>query len=175
MPVSPDLPRLDPARKSAMRELVEYAVATETTRSPRLRIPVAAGLGAAVALAGGTAAAYVLIERPVTETSLVHCFSRAELVRDGEFPGTSMAVTAPSGHGGMVPIEDAVATCETVWRDGLLDPSAPIGAPLPAPGRGREASVPDRLTVCVMPDGAAAVVPGGPSACARMELPLRQE
>jgi hypothetical protein len=173
---SADVPRLDPARKAAMRELVEYAVANEKAPYPRLRMPVAVGLGAAVALAGGTAAAYVLTQRPVTETSLVHCFSRAELSAAGEFPGTSVAVTVPSRHAdGPAPIEDALAACAQAWQDGLLDPSAPIGAPLPDPDPRRNAAVPDQLAVCVTPDGAAAVVPGGPAACATLELPLREQ
>lgn len=179
MPLPPaDAPRLDPARKAAMRELVEYAVATEKHRSPRLRMPVAAGLGAAVALAGGTAAAFVLTQRPVTETSLVHCFSRAEMTATGEFPGTSLAVAVPADRGGSdgpAPIEDALAACMQAWDDGLLDPAAPVGAPLPDPGTRRDAPVPEQLTVCVTPDGAAAVIPGGPAACAALELPLREE
>lgn len=174
MPLPPaDVPRLDPTRKAAMRALVEHAVATERARPPRLRVPVAAGVGAAVALAGGTAAALVLTQRPVTETSLVHCLSRAELSGTGEFPGTSVAVAAPSTGGEPLPIEDALAVCEQVWRDGLLDPSAPAG--VAQPNLNRDSRVPDRLAVCVTPDGAAAVVPGGPAACATMDLPLREE
>lgn len=175
---SADVPRLDPARKAAMRELVEYAVATEKARAPRLRTPVAAGLGVAVALAGGTATAYVLTQRPVTETSLVHCLSRAEMTPAGKFPGTSVAVSVPSDRataGGPAPIEDAVAACTQAWQDGLLDPDAPIGAPLPDPDPRRATAVPEQLTVCVTPDGAAAVVPGGPAACAALELPLREQ
>lgn len=168
-----DFPPLDPARKEAMRAMIEHAVAIERPRPNRLRVPVAAGLGAAVVLAGGSAVAYVVTQRPVTDTSVVHCFARAELTRDGEFAGVSVAATRVGG--GPVPIHEAVGACAQAWRDGLLDPTAPVGASLPDPDPHRRSTVPSRLTVCVMADGSAAVVPGGPASCADLDLPLRQD
>lgn len=172
-PSDPDHRPLDPARKAAMRELIEHAVANEVPRSRRLRAPIVAGVGAAAVLVGGSATAYVLTQRPVTETSLVHCFSRAELTAGGEFPGVSVAAAHPSD--GTVPMNEAVETCARVWRDGLLDPAAPIGASLPEPDQQRTTEPPSPLTVCVMPDGSGAVVPGGPGVCAELDLPLQQE
>lgn len=172
-PPHPDNRPLDPARKAAMRELIEHAVATERPRPSWFRAPVAAGVGAAVVLAGGSAAAYVLTQRPVTETSLVHCFSRAELTADGEFPGVSVAAAHPDDRA--VAMDEAIDACTQVWRDGLLDPAAPIGASLPDPDQRRNSRPPSPLTVCVMSDGSAAVIPGGPNVCAELDLPLQQE
>ncbi|HEU4540830.1 MAG TPA: hypothetical protein VFR23_06845 [Jiangellaceae bacterium] len=168
----PNVPPLEPARQAAMRELIEFAVANEKHRSARVRVPIAAGLGAAVALAGGTAAAIVLTREPVTDSSLVHCLARAELDAQGNYPGTAVAATA--SQGGPVSVEDARAACEEAWRQGILDPSAEIGAPLPDPDPARRAAVPAELSVCVMPDGSAAVVPGA-AACGELDLPLRLE
>ena len=168
-----NVPPLDPARQAAMRALIEHAVASERPRRPRARLPIAAGVGAAVALAGGTAAAIVLTQEPVTDSSLVHCFSRAELDTQGNYPGTAVAVAAADG--GPVPVVDARAACRQAWLHGILDPSAEIGAPLPDPNPSRRMAVPTELAVCVMPDGSAAVVPGSAAACGELGMPLRLE
>jgi hypothetical protein len=174
MPGPPaNVPPLDPARQAAMRELIELAVAADARRPSRARVPVAVGLGATVALAGGTAAAIVLTQEPVRDTGLVHCFARAELDSDGSYPGTAIAAGTPRDE--PVSVTDAVGACAQVWRTGILDPSAEIGAPLPDPDQAGRAPVPAELSVCVMPDGAAAVVPGSPAACAELGLPLREE
>jgi hypothetical protein len=174
MPLPPEnAPRLDPARQAALRELIEYAVANEARRASRARLPIAAGVGAVVALAGGTAAAIVLTQEPVTDASLVHCLARAELDGAGNYPGTAVAAAAPQG--GPVSVEDARAACREVWRHGILDPSAEIGAPLPDPDPARRATVPTDLSVCVMSDGSAAVVPGKAAACGELGLPLLLE
>jgi hypothetical protein len=163
---------LDPARKAAMRSILEEAIATEPPRYARFRTPVAVGVGTAVALAGGTATAYVISQRPVTEEALVHCFSRAELTPDGAYPGTAVAVATQNGDA--VPIDDALTACNQLWQDGLLDQDAAIGAPMPEPATNQDGVAPSPMTVCVMPDGAAAVVPGTANTCNELGLPLHQ-
>ena len=174
MPLRPDdAPQLDPARQAAMRELLEYAVASEARRASRARLPIAAGVGAVVALAGGTAAAIVLTQEPVTDTSLVHCLARAELDAQGNYPGTAVAVT--TANNGPPSVADARAACSQAWQHGILDPSAEIGAQLPDPDPARRGTVPAELAVCVMSDGSAAVVPGTAAVCGELDLPLRLE
>jgi hypothetical protein len=174
MPVPPaNVPPLDPARQAVMRELIEFAVASEKPRAARARLPIAAGLSAAVALAGGTAVAVVMTQQPVTDSSLVHCLSRAELDARGNYPGTAVAVAAANSR--QVPVDDARAACREAWRHGIVDPAADIGAPLPEPDPARRAAVPAELSVCVMPDGSAAVVPGSPAACGELGLALQLE
>jgi hypothetical protein len=167
----PSSATLDPARKAAMRAILEEAVAADAPQRSRFRVPMAMGVGAAVTLVGGTAAAYVITQSPVTEDALVHCLSRAEMAPDGSYPGSAVAVAAPRGEA--APIDDAIAACAQLWQDGLLDPDAPIGASLPEPAASR-AAVPSPLAVCVTSDGAAAVVPGTANTCAELGLPLRQ-
>ncbi|HEX6326434.1 MAG TPA: hypothetical protein VFZ72_07670 [Jiangellaceae bacterium] len=174
MPLPPDdAPRLDPVRQAAMRELLEYALASEARRASRARLPIAAGVGAVVALAGGTAAAIVLTQEPVTDTSLVHCLARAELDAAGNYPGTAVAATGAKG--GPVSVEDARAACGQAWQHGILDPAAEIGAQLPDPDPSRRAAVPAELAVCVMSDGSAAVVPGTATVCGELGLSLQLE
>jgi hypothetical protein len=165
--------KLDPARKAAMRALLEDVAATEGSRRSRLRLPVAVGVGAAVTLAGGTAAAYVITQRPVTEQGMVHCLARAELAASGTYPGSAVMVSAPDGD--EVAVDDALGACEQLWRDGVLDPDAATGTPAAGPRPGRNAGVPSQLSVCVMPDGTAAVLPGPATACPELGLDLRQE
>lgn len=174
MPLPPEnAPRLDPVRRAAMRELIELAVASERPRAARARLPIAAGLGAAVALAGGTAAAIVLTREPVTDPSLVHCLARPELDATGLYPGTAVAATGATD--GPVSIEDARAACAEAWRHGILDPAAEPGAPLPDPTQAQRTAVPAELSVCVMSDGSAAVVPGPAAVCGELGLPLQLE
>lgn len=166
-----EVERLDPDRKAVMQAMLEQAVADERPRRSIIRRPaVAVGLGAAVVLGGGTATAYVLVQRPVTDTSSVHCLARAEMDERGSYPGSSVAVAEPNGE--QVSIDDALGMCSQVWRDGLLDPSLGSGnAARPNPER--NSAVPNDLTVCVMPDGSAAVVPGPPAACGSVGLALK--
>lgn len=174
MPLPPDnAPQLDPVRQAAMRELLEYAMASEARRASRARLPIAAGVGAVVALAGGTAAAIVLTQEPVTDTSLVHCLARAELDAQGNYPGTAVSVTTTNN--GPPSVEDARAACGQAWQHGILDPSAEIGAQLPDPDPSRRATVPAELAVCVMSDGSAAVVPGTAAVCGELGLAVQLE
>ncbi len=170
---------LSPARDAALRHaLVEHVAAGTGVKTRRRWRPVLFIAIPSIIVAGGlTAGAFALL-RPVSDQNSVHCFSRAEVDIFGRYPGASVALAAPNG-GGPVSIEDAIEMCSQVWRDGLLSPTDPIVRP---PGNGtkpyynenHDSPVPDPLTVCVMGDGTAAVVPGGPEVCSVLRLAGRQ-
>lgn len=122
------------------------------------RISIAAG---AVTLASVSLAAVILLEsRPVTETAVVHCLETNSRDADGSLSGAAVSIATPSG---VIPIDDAIAVCRQMWESGRFNSPDPRD-PSPTPG-----SVPEQFTVCVTPDGAAAVVPGR-AECSALKL-----
>ncbi|MBA8817556.1 hypothetical protein FHX48_002661 [Microbacterium halimionae] len=107
--------------------------------------------GTVFVLAGVSIAAFqVLQPAPVTDTEVVDCLADPPLNADGSLSGTSVSVLTEDGR---INVDDAVATCRTVWEAGFpaddpLDPS-------PTPG-----DIPTSFTVCVTNDGHPAVAPG---------------
>jgi hypothetical protein len=127
---------------------------------PSLKLITTGVLTIAALTSGGV----LLARSQVTDPMTVACFERAELRLDGTFPGTTVALAdAPPGSRDavQVPIDDAVGICTDLWRDGVLN--SPDGS-----------AVPD-LTVCVMRDGTAAVVPGPSGVCGSIGLPERAD
>lgn len=125
----------------------------EPTRSAERRRTrwLAGGLvaGTAIYVAG---AAVVLDSGPATNQSVVRCHSTLEPSDGDSFAGSTVARLASPG--GPVPIEDALAACEDLWRQGVLIEGA-RNAQAPS---GRSHSVP-RLVGCVGRDGVAEIFP----------------
>lgn len=135
--------------------------------------------GAAVALVvtGGA----VVMQLPVTDKSAILCFARAEL-HGNQFPGTTVVlgegtrVGEPSTQSNPIPIEDALAACRDVWAQHLLDPDAPNGSAHPSRyDRSFSHPIPNPLTVCVLNDGRAAVIPGDEKVCSSLGLALKTD
>jgi hypothetical protein len=135
--------------------------------------------GVAVALAVTGAA--VALQMPVTDKSSIDCFARAEL-HGNQFPGTTVVlgegtrVGEPSAQRNPIPIEDALAACRDVWAQHMLDRNSPNGRWHPSLyDRSFSYPIPDPLTVCVLNDGRAAVIPGDEDVCASLGLALKAD
>ncbi|WDH79295.1 hypothetical protein PTQ19_02285 [Microbacterium esteraromaticum] len=107
--------------------------------------------GALLIVGLGVAAVVILEERPVNETSIVHCMERPRLNADGTLSGAAVSIATPDG---VVAIEDAEAVCTQMWESGAFGETDPL-SPSPAPG-----VAPQEFTICVTDDGEAAVAPG---------------
>lgn len=106
----------------------------------------------------------------VTDKDTARCYSVAERHDGSDFPGMSVAVAHPNSDV-VAQVEDAVASCSLVWRDGALE----VGKRRPQPYRpGVDRPVPP-LVGCVLPDGIAAVFPGDTQTCSRLGLPAVNE
>jgi hypothetical protein len=146
----------------------------QNTKGKRILI---SGVAVALAATGGA----IVMQLPVTDKSSIDCFARAEL-HGSWFPGTTVVlgegtpVGEPSTSRNPIPIEDALAACRVVWAQHVLDPGAPDGRTHPSL-RDRSSSypVPDPLTVCVLSDGRAAVIPGDENVCSSLGLALKTD
>lgn len=108
--------------------------------------------GGVLTLAGAGVAAVVLLdERPVSETSVVHCLEGPYRNSDGTLSGAAASVATPDG---VVAIEDAEALCIQMWEGGAFEDQDPMSATA-TPG-----VAPAEFTTCVNDEGEAAVVPG---------------
>ncbi len=146
----------------------------QNTRGKRVLL---SGVVAAVAVSG----AAIALQQPVTDKSSIACFARAEL-SGNQFPGTTAVlgegtkVGEPSTQRNPIPIEDALALCRAMWAHHGLDPDSPNGMAHPSLyNRSSSYPVPDPLTVCVLNDGRAAVIPGDESVCASLGLALKAD
>ncbi|MEV7136440.1 hypothetical protein AB0N24_26650, partial [Arthrobacter sp. NPDC093128] len=136
-----------------------------------------AGVAVALVATGGA----VVMQLPVTDKSSIDCFARAEL-HGSWFPGTTVVlgegtrVGEPSTQRNPIPIEDALAACRDLWAQHAFDPKSPNG--MAHPGlydRSFSYPVPDLLTVCVLSDGRAAVIPGDENVCASLGLAVKAD
>lgn len=112
----------------------------------------AAIAGGGLAVAGAGVAAVVLLEeKPVSETSVVHCLEGPYRNSDGTLSGAAASIATPDG---VVAITDAEAVCVQMWEGGAFEDHDPLVA-TPSP-----AIAPTEFTMCVTDEGEAAVVPG---------------
>lgn len=159
-------PEMRPERTAAIeRMLVENIRNEPRTRAVwgRRRALAWTGIGIGFIAAATTAGALLLGSQEVSDTEIVHCASRAEVTANGELPGSAATITADSSRPGRV--ADALGLCTEMWSSGALEPGFdPLRADNP-PG-----NVPADLTVCVMGDGSAAVVPGRAGVCETLGL-----
>ncbi|PJJ63729.1 hypothetical protein [Compostimonas suwonensis] len=173
-----DFAPFDEARGDAIRTALMAHVAEGAKKPARKRRRIITIVVPSVLLAIAVTGATLWLVKPVTDQGAVHCFARAEIDWFGGFPGATVSAAAPNAE--QVPVDDAIALCTQVWKDGLLDPEVADGTPQGPDGRPivnerRDSPVPDPLTVCVMRDGTAAVLPGPATICSRAGLASRQE
>lgn len=146
----------------------------QNTKGKRILL---SGVAVALVATGGAA----VMQLPVTDKSSILCFARPEL-HGNQFPGTTVVlgegtrVCESSTQRHPIPIEDALAACRDVWAQHLLDPDAPNGRSHPSQyDRSFSHPVPHPLTVCVLTDGRAAVIPGDEKVCGSLGLALKTE
>ena len=154
-------------RATAIRRQLE----AEVGRKPRRRRLLVAAGGVLVA-AGATAAGFAFVPhaQPVTDKDMARCYSVASLSA-GPQSFTTIAEANPVNSGRPGQVTDALGTCASLWSQGFIH-AGPQGAEAPTspPSPGAHHPVPP-LAVCVLPDGTAAVFPGGKSTCAALGLP----
>jgi hypothetical protein len=178
---NPGSQHFDPERSAAIEALLVSVAQDGTpenqhfqnTKGKRILL---AGVAVALVATGGAA----LTQLPVTDKSSILCFARAEL-NGHQFPGTTVTLLAGAKPGepkpdNPVPIEDALAACRDIWAQHVLDPNAPSGGADPKLFDSNFSyPVPDPLTVCVLDDGRAAVIPGDEKVCGSLGLALKTD
>lgn len=171
---TPRSPHFNEKRSQAIEELLSNAARDGTTenrhfQSTKGKRVLFTGLAAAVAISG----AAIAMQQPVTDKGSIACFARAEL-NGNRFPGATVTVGVPSTTerpDSRIMIDDALSVCRDVWAQNQLDPDDPDGGAHPSlhdPSFSHP--VPPELTVCVLNDGRAAVIPGDENVCASLGL-----
>ena len=165
----PNTRGLPAERARAAREQLEQIVATQGRPGRRRRPGLIAGAGAVVVLCTSAAAVvYVQGTQPVTDKAQARCYTVASLAGGDSFHGTTIGEAARPGSAAAV--DDALSVCAALFRQGFLQPGA-AGVSPPGPGVGKPGHRVPPLITCVMPDGTAAVFPGGTGTCQRLGLP----
>lgn len=153
---NPDAPDMRADRAASIEQLLLATVRAEPESQIRLRRRrgvIWGAIGLLVIGGAATASAIVLNSSPVSNVELVHCLNAAQRNADGSYPGSAGTIAQSDGVGR---VDDARDLCGQMWAQGILNKSYDPTATTNAPGR-----VPAHLTVCVMADGSAAVVPSG--------------
>jgi hypothetical protein len=162
-----NLPEMDPSRDAAIRAMLLQEVREQPERRDarkRRTWWVAGGIALVVAGSGATAGAIVLEAQRASNAQYVFCLKSDTRGADGSFPGAVGGTLASDDGQGRV--EDSIELCSQMWLDGFFEPEYdPLATSNP---RGR---VPEHFVVCVMADGAAAVVPSNePAICNRLGM-----
>ncbi|WP_401000685.1 hypothetical protein [Agromyces sp. GXQ0307] len=166
-----DLPEMDPRRDAAIRAMLLREIRDQPERREarkRRNWWIAGGVALVVAGSGAAAGAIVLEAQRASNAQYVFCLKSDVRGPDGGFPGAVGGTLASDDGQGRV--EDSIALCTQMWLDGFHEPGYDPLAESNPPGQ-----VPEHFVVCVMPDGAAAVVPANESTiCNRLGMaPLR--
>lgn len=167
------------SRAAADKRLLRQLVSSQPVSHPRRRRLLVVGALAAVGLTGGTAAAAYSILAPqrAPQRDTARCYATISHDTGDGFPGTTVAIAAPTrGARPQVP-PLAVQTCAQLWHRGFLTragfkaPSGPLGPDGLPPANHR---IPP-LVACVLHSGQAAVFPGNPHTCDDLQLPALRE
>jgi len=165
---------LSEPRRSADKSLLsEFAYGSTSSGQHRVgrRLPVrrtvVIGAVAGITLAGGvTAAAVFLQPQNPTVRDQARCYSAISKDFSESFAGASITILRANGGGVADAPDQVIEACAAGWRQGTLGQAAvgpgiprPTG-PLPVPA----------LVACVLPDGEAAVFPGGSNTCTDLGL-----
>ncbi|MFC4244524.1 hypothetical protein ACFOYW_14195 [Gryllotalpicola reticulitermitis] len=153
--MSQDDELVSPPRDEAIRTMLMDTVDADPTvrrQRKRRRTLVFGSIGVLVAASVGIGAGLVVHAQGVTNTSVVHCLSSAHRGLGGKYPDASASLASTSG---VSRADDAIGLCQDMWRQGVFEPGYN-----PTSSNNRFGTVPSQLTVCVMKDGSAAVVPG---------------
>ena len=160
------IPEMSVVRTAAIERLLMDTIQGEpAARRRRVRSRVLAwGTVGVVAIAAATAGATLIHgPAPVTNNTLVHCLANADasLVNTAGDP----AVTIVVGTAGAPVVPNYLAACTTNWQHGYFDRLGQTTVAAHTPGH-----APSALTVCVLPDGSPAVVPGAADVCSAIGL-----
>lgn len=170
--MTPVEPEMSEARTQAMRELLSERIRSEPAikrRRFRQRIAVWGSVGLFTVGVASTGAAILFGVTPVTDKTIVHCLSSTTRGPNGTYPGSSATIADGVGSGR---VDDALALCGQMWKQGVLSSTVDPTAPTQSPG---DVIVPP-LQVCVMRDGTAAVVPSeNPSVCQSLGMAPLEE
>ena len=148
-------------RQAEHRELAALPAVPARLRAGRPLFAAATGLS----LVAVTAAGVVIFgQDDVTDTELVQCHTTLEPGSGADFTGTSVMLATEDGSD--AGIDDAVGTCATLWRQGVLRAGEDAQEPVDPPA---DEDVPP-LTLCVTELGQAAVFPGEAVDCASLGL-----
>lgn len=168
----PNLPEMDHGRDAAIRAILLEEVRQEPVRREarkRRNWWIAGGITLAVAGVGATAGGIALEAQRASNAQYVFCLKSETRGANGSYPGAVGATLASTDGQGRV--DDAVELCSQMWLDGFFEADYdPLATNNP---RGQ---VPEHFEVCVMADGAAAVVPSDkPTTCSRLGMaPLKE-
>ena len=128
----------------------------------RIGLTATLALTASFAGVGIAAAAKLLSPAPVTNHSLAHCYTLDQIGANGA------EVAAVGTPGSAAQVDDALGTCQMLWRDGFLTAGAPTAIHVTGPITVH--TVPP-LVVCTMTNGTAGVFPGDAATCRSLGLP----
>jgi hypothetical protein len=157
---TPVLPqRRRQAARAQLEEVVRQSARPGRKRGRRANWLMSGAIVFCVTVVACTAAV-VAFER-VTNKTQARCYSVDQPSR--RYIGIGMANSTPTPG----QVRNARAVCASLFRGGFL--TAGVEGIDPHPAGGQHPVPP--LVVCVLPDGAAAVFPGGPRTCARLSLP----
>lgn len=155
-------------RVSAHSQLLVETVTDRLRPARRLRRLVVPGVAVALLLSASGATAY-LLGKPATVRDTIRCYTVDSLEGGDHFRGATL--TAASTDDARIDVAtDAVGRCADLWREGFLRVGASNAQP-PTDGTGRDHPVPP-LAACTLEDGVAAVFPGPPDTCQRLDLPI---
>ena len=127
------------------------------------RIGFTATLALTASFAGGgiAAATNLLRPAPVTNLAVAHCYTLDQIGTNGT------DVSAVGAPGSVAQVDDALETCQMLWREGFLTAGAPRAIRVIGPITVR--AVPS-LVVCTMTNGTAGVFPGDSATCGTLGL-----
>ena len=128
----------------------------------RLSLASTLALTASFAGVGIAAAAELLSPAPVTNLAVAHCYTLDQIGANGA------EVAAVGTPGSAAQVDDALGTCQMLWRDGFLTAGAPTAIHVTGPITVH--TVPP-LVVCTMTNGTAGVFPGDAATCRSLGLP----
>lgn len=169
-------PVLDSTRTATLRAnlLERIADTAEPMRRRwfRLHPRWAAGIvGAGVLGSAGTAYAAIALSGTAAPSNSIFCYSEVSTDIGPDAPGTGVTVGSPisigQGQQDPVYITQAVATCASLWQQGVLKlgvahyaapATLPSGQPVP------------HLTACVRSDNTVGVVPGPTGVCPSVNM-----
>jgi hypothetical protein len=127
----------------------------------RFGLTATLALTASFAGVGIAAATDLLGPTPVTNLAVAHCYTLDQVTANGT------DVAAVGAPGSVAQVDDALGTCQMLWRDGFLAAGAPRAIRVIGPITVH--AVPS-LVVCTMPNGTAAVFPGDDATCRTLGL-----
>jgi len=128
----------------------------------RIGLTATLALTASFAGVGIAAAAKLFSSAPVTNLSVAHCYTLDQIGANGT------DVAAAGAPGSAAQVDDALGTCQMLWRDGFLTAGAPRAIHVTGPITVH--AVPS-LVVCTMTNGTAGVFPGDDTTCRTLGLP----